>query len=85
MNRKEQIAISVLTNAKLGNGRFVPEKVVLQMVALELAFLRASVTEIRQALKDAEENGRLASSTDEFNNVSYVLTQTGEAFLLSRS
>ena len=84
MNRKEQIAISVLNNAKLGNGRAVPEEVIHRMVALELAFLKVGITEIRQALKDAEEKSRLASTRDEFDNVAFVLTQTGEAFLLSR-
>lgn len=84
MNRKEQIAISVLNNVKLGNGHAVPADVVQRMVALELAFLKVSITEIRDALKDAEEKGRVASITDEFENVTYVLTQTGTAFLLSR-
>ena len=84
MNRKEQVALSVLNNAKLGNSLPVPEEVIYRIVALELAFLKVSITEIRQALKDAEEKGRIASSTDEFENVAFVLTQTGQAFLLSR-
>ena len=84
MNRREQIAISVLNTVKSGNGHAVPEDVVLRMVSLELAFLKVSITEIREELKDAEEKVRLASITDEFKNVTYVLTQTGTAFLLSR-
>ena len=85
MNRKEQITMSVLKNVRgIGNCRAVPEGVILRIVSLELAFLQASITEIRQALKDSEEKGRVASTTDEFDNLTYVLTQTGEAFLLSR-
>ena len=85
MNRKEQIAISILKNLELGNGRLVRAEILLRIVALELAHLQVSATEIRAALQTAEEAGQVASSRDAFENLSYVLTDTGRALLLSRS
>ena len=85
MNRKEQIAISILKNLELGNGRLVRAEILLRIVALELAHLQVSATEIRAALQAAEEAGQVASSRDDFQNLSYVLTDTGRALLLSRS
>ena len=85
MNRKEQIAISILKNLELGNGRLVRAEILLRIVALELAHLQVSATEIRAALQAAEEAGQVASSRDAFENLSYVLTDTGRALLLSRS
>lgn len=85
MNRKEQLAISILKNLELGNGRMVRGEILHRIVALELAHLQVSATEIRAALQAEEDAGRIASSRDAFQNVSYVLTETGRALLLSRS
>ena len=85
MNRREQLAISILKNLELGNGRLMREEVVHRIVSLELAHLQVSTTEIRTALQSAEDAGQVASSRDTFENVSYVLTETGRALLLSRN
>ena len=85
MNRKEQLALSILKNLELGNGRLVRTEILLRIVALELAHLQVSTTEIRAALQTAEDAGQVASSRDTFENVSYVLTDTGRALLLSRN
>ena len=84
MNRREQIALSVLKNLELANGRFMREEVLHRIVMLELAHMKVSTTELRTALQDAEAKGQVASSQDGFDNVSFVLTETGRALLLSR-
>ena len=85
MNRKEQLAISILKNLELGNGRLVRTEILQRIVALELSHLQVSTTEIRAALQAEEEAGRVASSRDALENLSYVLTDTGRALLLSRN
>ena len=84
MNRKEQIALSILKNLELGNGRMMREEVVHRIVMLELAHLQVSTTEIRQGLQDLEAKGKVASHRDDYGNFSFVLTDTGRAELLSR-
>lgn len=84
MNRREQIAISILKNLELSNGRLMREEILLRIVALELAHLQVSATEIRRELGDAEAKQRIACSTDDFQNRSFVLTEIGRAFLLAR-
>ena len=85
MNRKEQIAISILKNLELANGRCVREEVLHRIVMLELAHLQVNTTEIRTALQDAEAKLQIASNRDDYGNVSFVLTDTGRALLLSRN
>lgn len=84
MNRKEQIAISILKNLELGNGRLMREEVVHRIVSLELAHLQVSTTEIRTALQDLEGKLKVASDRDDYGNVSFVLTTAGKAELLAR-
>ncbi len=84
MNRKEQIALSILKNLELGNGRMMREEILHRIVMLELAHLQVSTTEIRAALQDLEAKLKVASHRDGYENVSFVLTDTGRAELLSR-
>lgn len=85
MNRKEQIAISILKNLELSNGRMMREEILHRIVMLELAHLRVSTTEIRSALETAEAAGKVASDRDDYGNVSFVLTSAGKAELLARA
>jgi hypothetical protein len=84
MNRKEQISLSILKNLELSNGRMMREEILHRIVMLELAHLQVSTTEIKQSLQDAEMKGKIASDRDGYGNVSFVLTSTGKAELLSR-
>ena len=84
MNRKEQVALSILKNLELGNGRLMREEVMHRIVMLELAHLRVSVTEIRTEQQDLETRGLVASDRDHYGNVSFVLTSAGKAELLAR-
>lgn len=84
MIRKEQVALSILKNLELANGRFMREEILHRIVMLELAYMKASTTEIKQALEAAEMRGTIASDLDDYGNVSFVLTQAGKAELLAR-
>lgn len=84
MNRKEQIAISILKNLELGNGRRMREEVVHRIVMLELAHLQVSTTEIRNALQDEETSGTVARHLGDYGAVSFVLTDFGRDKLIAR-
>ncbi len=84
MNRKEQIALSILKNLELGNGRLMREEILHRIVMLELAHLQVSTTEIRTAFQDLEDKQKIASDRDDYGNVSFVLTVVGRAELLAR-
>ena len=83
MNRKSQIALAILKNLELGNGRLMREEVVHRIVMLELAHLQVSTTEIKQSLLDGERAGKVASDRDSYGNASFVLTSAGKAELLA--
>lgn len=84
MNRKEQIAFTILNTLSLSNGRMMREEILHRIAMMELAYMQVSTTEIRAALQDLESRLKVASHRDDYGNVSFVLTDTGRAELLAR-
>ena len=84
MSRKEQISMSILGAVKLSFGGTMREDILFRTVSMEMQFLQANPSEIKQAIRDLEMGGKLKSDRDDYGVVRFILTDAGKADCILR-
>ncbi len=79
--RQHQIDRAVVKSLREVNGRLVPERALVDSVAIKIDFMEPARSEIDDALRHAEREGRALGVCSETGR-KYKLTEAGEAWAL---